>query len=101
MLKDAPLGDVVRALQAALRGRRYVDAELARFELGWSPPPLSKREREVLSLVAEGLEYSKIACRLGIGAETARTHLKKACLRLGAATRTQAVAKAIRRGWID
>jgi two-component system nitrate/nitrite response regulator NarL len=100
VLKEAPIDDVLRALQSALLGRRYVDAALARFGLAWSPP-LSRREREVLSLVAEGLEYSSIGRRLGIGAETARTHLKKACLRLGAATRTQAVAKALRRGWID
>jgi two-component system nitrate/nitrite response regulator NarL len=100
VFKDAPLDDVLRAVQSALEGKRYVDAALEHFEPALAPP-LSCREREVLSLVANGLEYAEIAERLGIGAETARTHLKKACLRLGAATRTQAVARALREGWID
>jgi LuxR family quorum sensing-dependent transcriptional regulator len=58
---------------------------------------LTGREREVLSLLADGLGLDEIAERLGIGAETARTHARKAGERLGAANRTHAVAIAIRR----
>ena len=46
------------------------------------------------------LEHEDIGRRLGISAETVRTHLRKACDRLGATTRTQAVATALRDGLI-
>jgi DNA-binding CsgD family transcriptional regulator len=57
---------------------------------------LTDREREVLSLLAQGLQLEEIASRLGIGAETVRTHVRNATGRLGAANRTHAVAIAIR-----
>jgi DNA-binding CsgD family transcriptional regulator len=57
---------------------------------------LTGREREVLSLLAQGLQLEEIANRLGIGAETVRTHVRNAAERLGAANRTHAVAIAIR-----
>jgi LuxR family transcriptional regulator, quorum-sensing system regulator BjaR1 len=57
---------------------------------------LTGREREVLSLLAQGLQLEEIAERLGIGTETVRTHVRKAGERLGAANRTHAVAIAIR-----
>ena len=61
---------------------------------------LTGREREVLTLLAQGLYLDEIAGRLGIGSETVRTHVRKASDRLGAANRTHAVAIAIRRGLI-
>jgi DNA-binding CsgD family transcriptional regulator len=57
---------------------------------------LTAREREVLSLLAQGLQLDEIAQRLGIGAETVRSHVRNATERLGAANRTHAVAIAIR-----
>jgi len=58
---------------------------------------LTGREREVLELLAQGLQLEEIAERLGIGLETVRTQVRKATERLGAANRTHAVAIAIRR----
>jgi len=49
---------------------------------------------------AEGLPHEEIGRRLGISSETVRTHLRKASDRLGASTRTQAVATALRLGLI-
>jgi DNA-binding CsgD family transcriptional regulator len=57
---------------------------------------LTKREREVLLLLAEGLQLEEIARRLEIGLETVRTHVRHAGARLGASNRTHAVAIAIR-----
>jgi LuxR family transcriptional regulator, quorum-sensing system regulator BjaR1 len=57
---------------------------------------LTGREREVLTLLAQGLQLDEIGERLGIGAETVRTHVRKATERLGAVNRTHAVAIAIR-----
>jgi DNA-binding CsgD family transcriptional regulator len=57
---------------------------------------LTRREREVLMLLAEGLQLDEIAQRLEIGLETVRTHVRNAGARLGAVNRTHAVAIAIR-----
>jgi DNA-binding NarL/FixJ family response regulator len=97
VLKEAPLSDIVRALETALAGRSYLDPAL-----GGTPGAarLTRRELDVLMLLSEGLQHEEIGRRLGISAETVRTHLRKASTRLGAATRTQAVAKALRLGLI-
>jgi DNA-binding NarL/FixJ family response regulator len=103
VLKEAPLADVVRALHAALAGRPYVDSAVG---VANDPAPdartcLTERERQVLLELAAGRSHEDIGHRLGIGAETVRTHARKAAARLGARTRTQAVATAIRLGLID
>lgn len=102
LLKEAPLGEVGRALDAIASGRQYVDATLAGGALrsGRRGTALTDRERDVLRLLADGLSHDEIGSRLSIGGETVRTHVRKACERLGAATRTQAVATALRRGLI-
>lgn len=98
VLKEAPLADLTRALDAVENGRSYVDAGVMRI-LG-PATALTARELEVLALIADGLSHDEIGARLGIGGETVRTHMKKACNRLGASTRTQAVAAALRLGLI-
>jgi DNA-binding NarL/FixJ family response regulator len=104
VLKEAPLVDLVRALHTILEGRPYLDAALGAGSLrpaGRAGSPLTAREADVLRLLAEGLSHAAVGRRLAISAETARTHLRKASERLGAATRTEAVARAIRLGLID
>jgi len=96
VLKEAPLAELARALEAVLAGESYVDPGLAPT----GPGPLTAREIAVLELLAEGLPHEEIGRRLGISAETVRSHLRKACDRLGATTRTQAVATALRMGLI-
>ena len=104
VLKEAPLPDVVRALEAIGDGRPYVDAVLAARAMGdrsKAKTTLTPRELDVLRLLAEGLTHAQVGRRLQISAETARTHLRKACERLGVTTRTSAVARALRLGLID
>ncbi len=98
ILKEAPLADLLRALEATLDGRSYLDPALRRNAVRTQ---LTDRELEVLSLLADGLRHEEIGLRLGIGSETVRTHLRKASDRLGASTRTQAVATAFRLGLIS
>lgn len=102
ILKEAPLADIVRALTSIVEGRPYVDAALAAGALSSErcSPVLTQRETQVLRLLADGLSHEQVGQQLQISAETARTHLRKACRRLGAATRTEAVARAIRLGLI-
>jgi two-component system nitrate/nitrite response regulator NarL len=102
LLKEAPMADLVRALRAVAEGRRYVDPALTGRAGGTEPaaPRLTERELAVLRLLAEGLSHEEIGARLSIAAETVRTHSRKAADRLGAKTRTQAVASAIRLGLV-
>src|SRR5687768_11729819 len=62
--------------------------------------PLSAREREILSYLAEGLSGAAIAERLVLSPETVRTHVRNAMEKLGASTRSQAVALALESGVI-
>ena len=99
ILKDAPLDDLVSALETIRSGRRFVDPALARLVPGAAGnPKLTPREMEVLSHVADGLSQEEIGLRLSISPETVRTHVRKACERLNARTRTHAVATALRLG---
>jgi DNA-binding NarL/FixJ family response regulator len=105
VLKEAPLDDLVRAVEAVARGDTYVDpvlaGVLATASAGSSQvPTLTQRERDVLRLLADGLSNEEIGKRLFISAETVRTHIRKAMDKLDADTRTQAVAKAIRQSLI-
>jgi len=61
-------------------------------------PALSDRERDCLALAAEGHSDAEIAARLGIADTTAHFYIEKAKGKLGARTRTQAVAKLIAAG---
>lgn len=62
---------------------------------------LSGREKQVLTLVARGMQTDEIATQLGISSGTIRTHAESARRKLGARSRAQAVALALRDGDID
>jgi ATP/maltotriose-dependent transcriptional regulator MalT len=59
---------------------------------------LTNREREVLTLLADGLGNKQIAARLGISTNTVKTHLELLFEKLGVSTRAQAVAAGVRLG---
>ena len=59
---------------------------------------LTVREREVLTLLADGLGNKQIAARLGISTNTVKTHLELLFDKLGVSTRAQAVAAGVRLG---
>ena len=61
---------------------------------------LTPREVQVLELLAEGLPNKAIAARLGISDQTVKFHVSAICGKLGAANRTDAVRRAVRRGLI-
>src|SRR5262245_33099410 len=62
--------------------------------------PLTPREIQVLELLAEGLPNKAIADRLGISDQTVKFHVSSISGKLGAANRTDAVRRAVRRGLI-
>lgn len=100
LLKEAPLVDLVRAIEIVARGGTYVDPVLAGVlavsQANGNVPELTQREREVLRLLADGFANEEIGRQLYISPETVRTHIRKAMAKLDAETRTQAVAKALR-----
>jgi DNA-binding NarL/FixJ family response regulator len=61
---------------------------------------LTERERQVVTLLAEGLSNKLIADRLGISDHTAKFHVNGVMAKLGAGTRTEAVVEAVRRGLV-
>ncbi|MFF0589827.1 response regulator transcription factor [Streptomyces sp. NPDC003781] len=63
-------------------------------------PRLAPREVDVLACVAGGATNGEAAERLGVGTETVKSYLRSAMRKLGAHTRTQAVAAARRTGWL-
>jgi DNA-binding CsgD family transcriptional regulator len=65
---------------------------------GGSRGVLSPREHQVVELLAAGLTGEEVAARLGISPATVRVHIRNATGKLGASTRTQAVAIAVARG---
>ncbi len=59
-------------------------------------PPLSKREREVLQLLANGLTTGEVACMLHLSPATVRSYCEHGMRKLSASTRVHAVAEALR-----
>lgn len=109
--KDASFEDVLAALRAVLRGQAVVPPamlggllhELVQQRRPAAPSgltPLSRREQEVLELLAQGHAQEGIAKALVISPQTARTHIQKVIGKLGAHSRAEAVAVALRHGLV-
>ncbi len=81
---------------------RALDAGAIAAKLAERTPrvPLTPRETEVLSLVAEGLSNAEVAARIGRTEGTVKVHLKNILQKLDASDRTEAVTTALRRGFI-
>jgi DNA-binding NarL/FixJ family response regulator len=100
--KDSPPEDLVRAIQAARSGEFYVDPALSStIVLEEGERTLTARQREILQMLADGMQTDAVARKLGLSTETVRTHTKRILAKLHADTRTQAVAIAIRNGLIQ
>jgi DNA-binding NarL/FixJ family response regulator len=104
--KDTRATEVVSAAKhAAVAPRTFLCAGLSaammRRATNPSPPRLSAREEEVLSLLADGLGTSEIAGRLYLSESTAKTHITHIYQKLGAANRAQALVTAMRLGLLD
>jgi len=100
--KDSPSADLVRAIEAARTGEFYVDPGLSStIVLDETDRTLSARQREILQMLADGMQTDAVAEKLGLSTETVRTHTKRILAKLEASTRTQAVAIGIRHGLIE
>lgn len=114
LTKDCPLTELVEAARAVARGetmvpkhmlgpllgrlirrRRQQDEAMMRIDL------LTRREREILVLLAQGADNQTIAQALVISPETARTHIQKVLGKLGVHSRLEAAAFVVRNGILE
>lgn len=102
LLKDVSADELAGAIRAAYAGRATLSPEVAQSLVETANRPrapgqdLTKREREVLSLMIEGFGNKQIAGKLGVSPSTIKSHVSNILSKLGAASRTEAVALALR-----
>jgi DNA-binding NarL/FixJ family response regulator len=112
LIKDSEPADLLRAIRLAAAGesllspsvtRRVIDSLRGGRRAGRLHPllpTLTEREREVLGLIGEGLSNDEIAGRLVVSPATARTHVSRAMVKLGARDRAQLVVIAYQSGLV-
>ena len=106
LLKGAAAADIARAIRAVAGGGSALEPRVAATLVTAMRAPrgagqLTRREREVLRLIAEGLTGKQIARALGISERTVTFHTTALLRKLGADTRAQAVALAAQRGLLE
>ena len=104
LLKDAPLEDLFRAVEAAAAGQAVLAPTVATRLMDQARRPasdaLSARELEVLELIAQGSTNREAAQKLFVSEATIKTHLLHAYAKLGVNDRAAAVAIALSRGYL-
>ena len=118
LVKDTEPADLVKAVRAVAAGDAQLSPSVTRrliehVAVGAKPLPherpdvarLTEREREIVTLVGEGLSNAEIAARLVMSPATAKTHVSRAMVKLGVRDRAQLVVLAyesglVRPGWL-
>jgi DNA-binding NarL/FixJ family response regulator len=95
--KSSPATQLERAVDAAADAETFIDPATRRN----GGEKLTRRQREILQLYANGLSTQRAASHLGLSTETIRTHTKAVLARLEARDRTHAVAIGLRKSLID
>lgn len=119
LVKDTEPADLVKAVRAVAAGDAQLSPSVTRrliehVAVGAKPLPherpdiarLTEREREIVTLVGEGLSNDEIAVRLVVSPATAKTHVSRSMVKLGVRDRAQLVVLAyesglVRPGWLD
>jgi NarL family two-component system response regulator LiaR len=108
ILKDATSEELAMAIRSAYAGRSTISSDAAQSLLRSkgdggtaAGSDLTRREREVLALMAVGLNNAQIGQKLVIQSSTVNFHVGNILSKLGAANRTEAVAVAIQMGLVE
>lgn len=107
VFKDVDAKELKRAVRAVAGGQSVLDPKVAGRVIGWAhkatrlkPPPstpaLSRREVEVVRLIARGLSDQDIADEIGLSRNTIKTYVRRILWKLGCKSRAEAVAVASR-----
>lgn len=109
-LKNAEVEDLYAAIRQVHQGRATLDSSLTEVvfrHLAQAPAPgpaadipMTIREIEILTLIAEGCTNREIAARLSVSENTVKTHVSRILEKLDVSTRSQAAMQARTRGWI-
>lgn len=111
LLKDTPPGDLIKSIKGTLEGKSFIDPQVAGKLLseyaenfGKSQPPthytFTERERDILTLLSQGLSNAEISEKLFLAEGTVRNYTSVLLKKLGVADRTQAAILAIRYGLV-
>jgi DNA-binding NarL/FixJ family response regulator len=104
-LKEGTQSELRTAIATVAEGGTYVDPRLHPALLSrkatQTQKSLSKREREIMDLLAQGLTGEQVAEKLFLSPETIKTHIRNAMNKLEAHTRVHAIAIALREGFIS
>jgi DNA-binding NarL/FixJ family response regulator len=103
-LKLGSVTQLIHGLRLVARGERYVDPRIGALidaEVDGEPLLLTRREREIFDLLAQGLTGEEIASRLTLSPDTVRTHVRNGMEKLHKHTRTGAVVKALKQHEIE
>jgi DNA-binding NarL/FixJ family response regulator len=111
VLKQSAADELLRAIRAVAAGRVYLDPAVTEQVLLMAPAKetarsarkrvLSRREEEVLRLIARGLLNREVAAQLDISIKTAEAHRAKALAKLGMASRVDIINYALLHGWFS
>jgi DNA-binding NarL/FixJ family response regulator len=113
LLKDTEPAELLQALRVVMRGEALLSPAVQRRLIGEfvARPPdavaatgmeaLTRREREVVALVAHGLSNDEIAAAMVLSPATAKTHVSRAMIKLGARDRAQLVVFAYQAGLVS
>lgn len=112
LLKDRPRQELLEAIKGTVSGEAYLDPSVAKKvmdQVAAAPEPIkddvgieiSQRERDILTLLVEGLSNAEIAQRLYLSEGTVRNYLSSLFVKLDVSDRTQAVVVALRRGLVS
>jgi DNA-binding NarL/FixJ family response regulator len=111
LLKDVSKDELVDAIRQVATGGAFIESQMLRGMLSEMKPAggqasgvgrnLTKREREILALVAEGMSNREIADRLVLSPETVKSHVAAILEKLNVSDRTQAAIFAVRNGLVE
>ncbi len=110
LLKNVRSTELVQAIRSVAAGEPVLHPSVARKlidrvsqktpEPTTEPNPLSEREIQVLTLAGRGLGNKEIAAELRISPRTVQVHLANIFSKMGVGSRTEAVLKAVKSGWL-
>jgi len=112
LLKDVSKDELVDAIRQVATGGAFIESQMLKGMLSEMKPSgggsatgvgknLTKREREILALVAEGMSNREIADKLVLSPETVKSHVAAILEKLNVSDRTQAAIFAVRNGLVE
>ena len=110
LLKETRVRELISAIRSLHAGETVLDSDVAKKvfnKLGHStsidsriPQELHEREMEILKLVAKGMGNKEVASELSISVRTVQAHLVNIYNKLNVSSRTEALVRALKEGWI-